>query len=544
MSSLFICTSGAQWGRWLASLLLCWLALTAPAVWAAKVETLMMPGKVISGHAKNESDCNSCHSRFDQGTQNTLCLDCHKPVAADLRDHLGFHGRDGAIANAACSSCHTDHKGRDANIVPLNQALFDHRNTDFELLGRHKTLDCDSCHKPDPASATPQRIVWREAPSACLDCHRDDDVHQGRLGKQCNDCHDASRWQATRFDHDKTDFVLRGAHADTSCAACHPARVYKDTPKSCASCHAGNDVHGGGYGDNCKQCHNTSQWREARFDHFRTDFHLVGAHQRASCSSCHQPGQAADAAPQACVECHRSSDIHKGRNGDQCQNCHTSVRWSNSRFDHDRDTRFSLIGGHKQASCNDCHTGGIKKDAEVRSCFACHQNDDVHQGELGKACDSCHRPQGWRQQLSFDHDLTAMPLYGMHALASCESCHSDGRYASTPHQCSDCHQNDDSHKGALGNTCQSCHNPNSWKIWQFDHNKTDFALQGRHDGLACNACHQQPPADQTPSACVACHRDDDIHQGNFGPRCEQCHNPESFTDIRISPLRPAQETSR
>ena len=55
----------------------------------AQIETLVMPGKVIEGHAEYEEDCNACHAKFKRAEQRTLCLDCHEDVAADITARIG-----------------------------------------------------------------------------------------------------------------------------------------------------------------------------------------------------------------------------------------------------------------------------------------------------------------------------------------------------------------------------------------------------------------------------------------------------------------------
>ena len=520
MSSLSTCTNAKA----LLVLALCTLALPASA---ATIETLLMPGKVVEGHAENESDCTSCHARFSKDTQNRLCLDCHDKVAEDVQGKMGYHGRSPQVRDAACSSCHTDHKGRDANIVLLDKELFDHSQTDFELEGSHGSAQCSACHEPDKA--------WRETPGMCIDCHREQDVHKGEFGEKCGDCHRSSSWSKKEFDHDTTDFPLRGAHDKVLCAACHPNRRYKDTPMECISCHRADDVHRGGFGEKCDSCHRSTKWTTVEFDHDKTDFKLLGAHDSVACNSCHLPGKEAKKLPTDCVDCHRADDPHKGRNGERCQDCHNSKDWSKSRFDHDKDTKFPLRGPHAKATCNACHAGGVKKDAPVRECAACHKADDVHQGDLGEKCESCHQVEGWSTRVSFDHDLTRFPLYGLHALATCESCHTQGRYASLDSGCNDCHRNDDDHKGALGESCGDCHNANGWRLWRFDHETTDYSLTGAHKGLACNGCHRKPPADDTPTACVSCHEADDVHRGRFGRNCSRCHTTEKFNKVRMGP---------
>ena len=54
---------------------------------------------------------------------------------------------------AACSTCHRDHKGRDANIVPLDKKQFDHKTTGWELKGAHAKIKCEACHA-DPHIAS------------------------------------------------------------------------------------------------------------------------------------------------------------------------------------------------------------------------------------------------------------------------------------------------------------------------------------------------------------------------------------------------------
>ena len=99
---------------------------TAPAVHATTVERLLMPGPVATAHAKLEEVCTNCHDRADRVRQSVLCLDCHKDIAADVREHRGYHGRMSNAGTGKCIGCHTEHLGRDGDIVRLNSAEFDH----------------------------------------------------------------------------------------------------------------------------------------------------------------------------------------------------------------------------------------------------------------------------------------------------------------------------------------------------------------------------------------------------------------------------------
>ncbi len=498
---------------------------------AANIETLIMPGEVIAGHAEYESECARCHQRFSKTEQSRLCLDCHDKVSEDLQARQGFHGRAPGLSEQECKSCHTDHKGRSADIVKLNRDSFDHKLTDYALQGAHTALPCAACHAADKP--------FRDAPSACNDCHQKTDPHQGRLGEQCADCHVETSWSKAEYDHDKTDFALQGKHREVICSACHPNQRYEDTPMECVSCHALNDVHHGRNGAQCADCHDAQSWDKPRFDHAKdTDFALRGAHAKLACAGCHSEAPGEQKLATTCIGCHRADDTHHGRNGERCENCHGEANWKESRFDHATKTDFPLKGKHKQALCTSCHRGKLE-DPLASGCIDCHRSDDVHQGNQGEDCARCHNEDGWGEQVVFEHDLTAFPLLGLHVSAPCEACHASTNYGEVATACVDCHADDDVHKQTLGEACADCHNPNGWSFWEFDHaTATDFALEGAHDGLVCAACHRTPHAGdslQLSALCSSCHATDDKHNGRFGKQCDRCHDQESFSRVRMLP---------
>jgi len=61
-------------------------------------DKLVMPGPLASAHAKYESECATCHVRFERSGQTPLCLDCHKEIARDLAAKTGFHSRSPDVA--------------------------------------------------------------------------------------------------------------------------------------------------------------------------------------------------------------------------------------------------------------------------------------------------------------------------------------------------------------------------------------------------------------------------------------------------------------
>ena len=502
---------------------------------AAEIEQFFMPGELIAGHEDLKSECTNCHVRLRDTTQKKLCLDCHdhKPVAEDIEKNQGFHGKDKNAKSLDCKACHSDHKGRDAKVVWLDRDTFDHRSTDFELTGRHKLADCGGCHL--------ENKKYRETAQGCYDCHKEDDAHDGQLGKKCGSCHDAVGWGQSEFNHGKTDFKLKFAHQQVNCNACHIKEKYKDTPKQCASCHAIRDVHASRFGKKCESCHHEKGWDKSIFDHDRdTDYRLEDKHRGPSCNDCHAPKYKAPGKGlvRSCYSCHRSDDVHNELNGKKCQDCHVVRGWAYAEFDHAANTDFALNGGHSNLACEACHAFGAETKKIDTDCYSCHKQDDVHKREQGTECNQCHKEVAWLHDVRFDHDLSRFPLIGQHAVAGCESCHQNSVFSDTDSQCVACHGSDDVHRQGLGDDCAQCHNPNDWLIWFFDHDDTDFKLRQAHAEVHCHSCHTKPMENMTDKGmrCIGCHRRDDIHDGQFGNNCERCHTEESFDILNMQSL--------
>lgn len=504
----------------------------SPAIRAQNIESVLMPGKVIQGHAKLEGQCSNCHVRFNPSGQVRLCLDCHKNVAADVRARTGYHGR---LKDQTCRSCHTDHKGRDARIVRLDESRFDHSQTDYLLKGRHTTTKCSSCHN--------KTAKYNAAPHDCNSCHRKDDKHKGKLGTLCESCHNPQSWKDARFDHTKTTFPLTNKHAQVKCDSCHVEGRFANTPKACVSCHKKDDTHRGRFGTRCESCHNDASWKHPTFRHEReTHFALRGAHALISCNSCHRTDIFREKLPTSCVGCHRSDDAHKGALGDRCESCHSERKWNQPKFDHDRDANFPLRAKHRDAKCESCHINGSYKEKPPTKCVSCHLEDDRkkgHKGNFGDRCNTCHSEKGW-STTTFDHNRdTHFVLREKHIQVKCVSCHSAPLYKQkTEDKCVSCHRKTDPHKGKLGDDCDKCHSERSWKQAKFDHDKdTVFKLEGAHKNPTCNACHN--PADKEKFTlgknCIDCHRKDDVHFESYGKECKTCHLITKWTEVTRRP---------
>ena len=503
------------------------LLCTSPSR-AQTIEGALMPGPVIEGHIKVEDKCAECHVRFDRAAQDALCVNCHshKEIGADLREKRGFHGR---IKPQACRSCHTDHKGRDAKIVVIDEKTFDHKISDYELRGAHIKVVCRDCHVA--------KKKYREAPGNCIDCHRKDDEkkgHKGGLGNKCADCHDENKWKETKFDHDKTKFALRGGHADpkVKCLDCHKDNNYKDAPRTCIGCHKADDnkSHKGLYGEKCETCHGVVDWKKSTFNHdVDTKFVLRDKHRAEKCAGCHKGHLYKDKLSTACIDCHKKDDKHNGTLGKECGACHNERDWKESpRFDHDK-TKFQLRGAHAdpKLKCAECHKDQKSYRNTPTDCYSCHKKDDKHENTLGEKCGDCHTDRNWKKDLRFDHDKTKFALRGGHSdpKVKCVDCHKDQKsFRKTPIDCYACHKKDDKHEGQLDRRCETCHNDRKWTQTTFDHGQSRFPLTGRHIKAPCKDCHKTLRYKDAKLECYACHKKDDKHKLKFGLRCETCHN--------------------
>ena len=233
-----------------------------------------------------------------------------------------------------CAACHTAEGWR-----PVQ---FAHERTGFPLEGRHRDVTCKGCH----TGSTFKDPV----PRACSACHRD--VHLGRLGPRCNDCHDPTSWTAPSFGpdaHRRTLFPLTGRHAATPCEDCHGDRrdrgFNRPTPK-CIGCHqadftraagAAVDHATPGFSTQCRSCHSTWSFAPATFPAHQTCFDIRhGPHAGVKCLGCHTTIPAVDVSQPLtcasdtadCIQCHQNAPAqHKDVLGfamvnRKCYECH------------------------------------------------------------------------------------------------------------------------------------------------------------------------------------------------------------------------------
>jgi hypothetical protein len=415
----------------------------------------MLEGK----HA--ELDCRSCHKPVNISNQNlfeerkknlkttflglnTECLSCHHD------EHRGQVGKD-------CLNCHTM-KGW---TPPEN---FDHSKTDFRLTGKHLQVACQKCHQSIVDNRFPTDKSYLKFKltrfSQCVNCHRD--PHTNKFGQVCTTCHNTVGWyrvNRANFDHNRTNFPLKGRHQFVQCEKCHsPGKPLKGLKYSrCMGCHS--DFHQGQFvkrssGSDCGECHTVDGFVPSTFtiaQHQNTDFILQGAHLAIPCIACHKQtvGSYGKKTIQFiftfkdCQNCHNDphgGDADKFIKKGGCVYCHNTESWKTITFDH-KQTGFALMGRHADITCGSCHKSVDRTSIAVRLklaglstvCQDCHK--DIHRGQFSNLinqagsikritdCGRCHIPRNWSAE-NFDHNRDAnFKLEGAHKLVPCSECH-------------------------------------------------------------------------------------------------------------------------
>ncbi len=86
------------------------------------------------------------------------------------------------------------------------------------------------------------------------------------------------------------------------------------------------------------------------------------------------------------------------------------------------------------------------------------------------------------------------------------------------------------HGEGLAINCAKCHNASGWSIdhntIKFDHNTTDYNLEGTHAQTDCKQCHETLVFNKAPSDCVSCHTD--VHNMSVGNDCVRCHTSQTW----------------
>ncbi|MGB5032008.1 MAG: hypothetical protein WBO76_07845 [Saprospiraceae bacterium] len=533
------------------------------------------PGKLSNPHKQLEgiSNCTQCHDLGDQISE-AKCLNCHIKLKNRISSNKGFHASQ-EVKQKNCISCHSEHHGLKFEMIRFDKKIFNHNTTGYELKGKHKTIDCRNCHKPDfiqdPETKKNQTTFLGLDPK-CLTCHAD--YHQKTLSNDCIKCHNYNQFKpASEFNHSRTDFPLTGAHLKVTCIECHKKEIRNNVSfqkfasidfQTCHSCH--KDPHDNKFGTNCKACHTDESFHKIKptpqFNHNLTGFKLEGRHKSIDCRKCHDNRAGTSGmfkefekiSKLECISCHK--DIHEGKFETDCKKCHNQESFRANKnldqFNHNL-TNFPLEGKHQSLDCKKCHKTKMTDPLPHEFCNQCHT--DYHHGEFAQHkiyndCSSCHTVQNFKgTTFSIEqHQQSPFPLKGAHLATACNACHQkDGKwnFRNIGKQCIDCHE--DFHKGYIDqsfyvpNQCLNCHAEESWNEVHFDHSKTSFPLLGKHLETQCNKCHftkeLNKPIVQNfkgkSKECNLCHKNPHGNQftENNITDCNRCHG---FDDWKAS----------
>jgi hypothetical protein len=545
----------------------------------ASLVAAQTPERTRNPHGPLPMSCEGCHTatawkpirphpEFNHNTQTAYalrgmhvgvsCQGCHlNPVFKKTGHECGSCHADLHRAQMGnnCEQCHTVRGWTPAARVTARE----HSNR-FPLLGAHARVQCESCHQGAANG------VFVGMSTECATCHRSDFVtaqnppHQsGAFPLNCSLCHSMNAWLGAKFDHATlAHFALTGAHATLACTACHVGGRFAGTPAACVNCHqadlkaATNPNHlAGGFSTDCSQCHGTSTWLNATFDHNAlSGFPLTGAHATVACSLCHT-GNSFATAPRTCDGCHltdytQTTNPNHAQSGfpTDCSLCHSTINWSGATFDHSKSI-FPLTGAHVATPCAQCHVNN-NYTSVATNCDACHlteykqtANPNHTQAAFPLNCALCHSTTNWTSAI-FDHSKTTFPLTGAHVSVPCASCHVGNNYTTVPTDCYSCHksdytgvQNPNHVTSGFPTACTQCHNTTAWAGATFNH--TWFPIySGTHANVwtTCADCHLDA-SNYNSFSCINCHTHTqaatDPHHRNvrgysYAPTtCYQCH---------------------
>ena len=490
-------------------------------------------------------DCKACHTTGIFKGLGTTCNTCHmdkyNATTAPVHSTSGFP--------TTCADCH--------NTTSWGTATFNHLATWPDYTGAHPAVACTTCH----ASG-----VYKGLSTLCSSCHQvtmdstNDPKHAlAGFANTCNTCHNTATFTTTTWTHPTNLFQFTGAHVGLDCKACHSTGVFKGLGTTCATCHqttydsTSSPSHtASGFPNTCVNCHTTTTWLGAVFNHLATWPDYTGAHPAVACATCHSSGVYKGLST-LCSSCHQvtmdsTSDPKHALAGfaNTCNSCHNTTAFTTTTWVHPTNL-FQFTGAHVGLDCKLCHSTGVFKGLGT-TCATCHQttydstsNPSHKSTGFPVTCADCHTTTTWLGAV-FNHLATWPDYTGAHPAQACAACHSSGVYKGLSTLCSSCHQitmdstSDPKHSLAgFANTCNTCHNTTSFTTTTWVHPTNLFAFTGAHVGLDCKLCHTTGVFKGLGTTCITCHQTDynnttsPAHAtAGFPTTCGDCHTTSTW----------------
>src|SRR5210317_1667396 len=85
--------------------------------------------------------------------------------------------------------------------------------------------------------------------------------------------------------------------------------------------------------------------------------------------------------------------------------------------------------------------------------------------------------------------------------------------------------------------CGDCHTTQGWNYVatsRFEHDSTNYILEGQHKFADCSACHESLVFSEAQSNCIDCHND--LHNTTLGSDCARCHTQDSWIVSNVTDL--------
>ena len=153
-------------------------------------------------------------------------------------------------------------------------------------------MTCQQCHGDG---------VYHGKNTTCVSCHQadydattDPNHRTADFPTDCTECHTTATWVGADFNHSATAFPLTGAHPAVTCQQCHGDGVYAGKSTACVACHQG-DYDGttdpthrtAHFPTDCTDCHTTTTWKGATFDHDARFFPIYSGSHRGEVGLVH-----------------------------------------------------------------------------------------------------------------------------------------------------------------------------------------------------------------------------------------------------------------
>lgn len=194
-----------------------------------------------------------------------------------------------------CAACHTPVRGVEAD-------------------------NCIACHATNTALLQRQPTAFHADVRDCAACHPE---HQGPARRATVMDHQALariglRQLQNAGGQEQLQAWLRRRRTDSRLALAHPNVTPLEATLDCAACHATKDRHNGYFGQDCANCHASTQWTIPEFRH--------PSPRSVECAHCHKPP------PSHTMEHFRMVSARVARQPgarvEQCYQCHQTTAWN------------------------------------------------------------------------------------------------------------------------------------------------------------------------------------------------------------------------